>query len=282
MQSSEISVALAVYAAMSAGVADFMAARLARRLPATVVAALVQTLGLIVIAGAFVVIGGGRPSRIDLLMSILAGASIAIGITALYRCLAIGPIGITAPVAAVAGAGFPVLAAAAIGDVLTPVQNLGLLLGLIAVGLMSYASSRVPRTPRSTSGIVIALLAGLGIGGFEIFLNATSDDAGQWPVLISRAVAAASLWIAVARTRAVQTVARADWPLLLPCALLDGTAMVALLLALRSGELSIVAVLTAFYPAATLTLAMLIDRERLQTLQWVGLFAAAAAILLII
>ena len=70
MQSSEISVALAVYVAMSAGVADFMAARLARRLPATVVAALVQTLGLIVIAGAFVVIGGGRPSRIDLLMSI--------------------------------------------------------------------------------------------------------------------------------------------------------------------------------------------------------------------
>lgn len=282
MESNQISSALALAAATSAGVADFLAARVARRLPAKVVAAWVQTLGLVLIVAAFVLSGGGRPSGFDVVASIFAGLSIAIGIGALYRCLAIGPIGVTAPVAAVAGAAVPVLAGAALGDVLSGVQYLGLLLGLLAVALMAYAPDPAPRTAQSLGGVAIALLAGLGIGGFEILLNATSPDAGQWPVVISRGVAAAGLWIAVAAARTNNPVARSEWSLLVPCGLLDGAAMVALLLALRSGELSIVAVLTAFYPAATIALASAIDHETLLPTQWAGMLAAAAAIALII
>jgi uncharacterized membrane protein len=282
MESSQISSALAIAAATSAGVADFLAARVARRLPATLVAAWTQTLGLILIAVAFVLAGGGEPSRTDVLMSILAGISIAIGIGALYRCLAIGPIGVTAPVAAVGGAAVPVLGAAALGEVLAVVQYFGLLLGLVSVALMAHTPDHAPRSTRSVTGIAIALLAGVGIGVFGIFLDATTHDAGQWPIAIARAVAAAGLWIAIVKTRASRNVARPDWSLLLPCGLLDGAAMVAFLLALRSGELSIVAVLTAFYPAATIALSSVFDREKLLPTQWAGLFTAAAAIALII
>lgn len=282
MDSLQVSSALALAAATSAGVADFLAARVARRVPATVVAAWTQSLGLVLIAAAFVLTGGGRPSSIDVIVSILAGISIAIGIGALYRCLAIGPIGVTAPVAAVVGAAVPVLGGAALGEVLEGLQYLGLLLGMLAVAFMAHAPDRAPRTAQSLSGIAIALLAGVGIGVFGILLNATSHEAGQWPVFIARAVAAAGLWLAVLGARTNKPVARPDWSLLVPCGLLDGAAMVAFLLALRSGELSIVAVLTAFYPAATISLASVFDREKLLPTQWAGMLAAAVAIALIL
>ncbi len=282
MDSTQAALALALTTAAGAGVADFLAARAARRLSSTRVAAWAQSIGLVVCIASVAVTGGGEVSLRDASLSALAGVAIAVGITALYRCLAIGPIGVTAPVAAVSGAAVPVLAAAVFGEVLRGGQYAGLALGLMAVPLLAHARDDGARTSRNAQGILIALLAGLGIGGFTIFLHATGPGAGLWPMAIARFVAALALWIAVAREPSPGPAAGSAWSMLLPCGLLDGAAMVAFLMALRGGELSIVSVLAAFYPAATIILAMLIDGEKLQRVQWAGLFAAAFAIALII
>lgn len=273
---------LALTAAASAGVADFLAARAARRLAVTLVAAWAQTVGIAVCVLACFVTGGGDLSLRDAGMAALAGVAMAIGISALYGSLAIGPIGVTAPVAAVSGAAVPVLAAAILGESLARGQSYGLLLGLVAIPLLAHAPADASQPQRPARGIAIALLAGLGIGGFTILLDVTPAAAGLWPVVVARVAAALVLWIIAAAGRSMRAPDRSDWALLVPCGVLDGLAVAAFLLALHGGNLAIVAVLAAFYPAATIALAMLIDRERLRPIQWAGLLAAAAAIAMII
>jgi len=61
------------------------------------------------------------------------------------------------------------------------------------------------------------------------------------------------------------------------CGVLDAGANVIALVGLRLGDLEVVSVLTALYPAGTILLAALVLRERIARLQWVGLVLALAA-----
>jgi drug/metabolite transporter (DMT)-like permease len=63
--------------------------------------------------------------------------------------------------------------------------------------------------------------------------------------------------------------------------LLDSGAMVAFLLALRAGPMSLVAVVTALYPAFTVALATVVDGERMLRTQAAGIALAAGAIVMI-
>lgn len=59
---------------------------------------------------------------------------------------------------------------------------------------------------------------------------------------------------------------------------LDALANLAFLLAAREGNLAVVAVITALYPASTVVLARLVLGERLARTQLVGLAIAAGAV----
>lgn len=61
------------------------------------------------------------------------------------------------------------------------------------------------------------------------------------------------------------------------CGLLDATANAGLLLGLRLGDLSVISVLTALYPAGTIILAAVVLKERVGRVQWVGLALALLA-----
>ncbi|PPL14678.1 hypothetical protein GY24_15670, partial [Microterricola pindariensis] len=50
-----------------------------------------------------------------------------------------------------------------------------------------------------------------------------------------------------------------------------------ILIGLRLGELSVMSVLVAMYPAGTILLAALVLRERIAPVQWVGLALALTA-----
>jgi drug/metabolite transporter (DMT)-like permease len=50
-----------------------------------------------------------------------------------------------------------------------------------------------------------------------------------------------------------------------------------LLIGIRIGELSVISVLTAMYPAGTIVLAAVVLRERIAPVQWVGLVLALVA-----
>lgn len=61
------------------------------------------------------------------------------------------------------------------------------------------------------------------------------------------------------------------------CGVVDTAANVLTLIALRLGDLAVVSVLTAMYPAGTILLAGLVLRERIAGVQWVGLGLALTA-----
>jgi drug/metabolite transporter (DMT)-like permease len=57
----------------------------------------------------------------------------------------------------------------------------------------------------------------------------------------------------------------------------DAVANIAVLFGLRVGEIAVVSVLTALYPAGTIALASILLRERIQKVQWAGLVMALIA-----
>lgn len=61
------------------------------------------------------------------------------------------------------------------------------------------------------------------------------------------------------------------------CGLVDVAANFLLLIGIRIGDLSVISVLTAMYPAGTILLAAVVLRERIAPVQWVGLGLALAA-----
>lgn len=70
---------------------------------------------------------------------------------------------------------------------------------------------------------------------------------------------------------------RAGFWVAVACGLLDSVANALVLLGLRLGELSVMAVLSAMYPAGTIILAALVLRERITLVQGLGLVLALAA-----
>jgi drug/metabolite transporter (DMT)-like permease len=70
---------------------------------------------------------------------------------------------------------------------------------------------------------------------------------------------------------------RAGFWLAVGCGVLDAAANAIVLIGLRIGDLTVVSVLTALYPAGTILLAAVVLRERIARLQWVGLALALAA-----
>lgn len=61
------------------------------------------------------------------------------------------------------------------------------------------------------------------------------------------------------------------------CGMVDAVANALLLLGVRIGDLSVIAVLTALYPAGTVLLAATVLHERIAPVQWAGLVLALAA-----
>jgi drug/metabolite transporter (DMT)-like permease len=70
-------------------------------------------------------------------------------------------------------------------------------------------------------------------------------------------------------------------PLIVLCGALDMSANILLLLAVRTGYITIASVLTGLYPASTVVLASLLLRERVQCVQRWGVVLALAGVALI-
>jgi drug/metabolite transporter (DMT)-like permease len=92
------------------------------------------------------------------------------------------------------------------------------------------------------------------------------------------------IWLASRRSRRVTgttAMPAAGWrrgvALAAAGGIVDASANVLLLAGLRLGQLSVMSVLTALYPAGTIILAALVLKERIAPVQWAGLVLALIA-----
>ena len=226
---------------------------------------------------------GANFSETAIIAGVAAGVASAIGISALYASLAIGPISIVSPIGAVLGALVPMSFGFLIGDRFGPMGWGALALILLAVVLVGFIPGADVRLP-SAKGLIFAFIAGAGIGTILIVLKFSPTDSGLASILVMRLVSALLLnvvlvanWLRLRRlTGAAQRppVEAKFWWAVIAAGLFDSSANIFFTLALRSGSLSVVSVLTALYPLGTIILARLILKERIGRIQMVGVLLA--------
>lgn len=279
MPSDLAAAALGLASAASWGAGDFTGGLASRRAPVLGVLVVGQATGTALVALAALLAGETRPSAAALAWAALAGASGAVGLGALYRGLAVGRMAVVAPVSAVLAAAIPVLAGA-IGEGLPPAATLaGFALALAGIWLVAGAGGSEAAGGRA--GLGLALVAGLGFGGFLVLMHRGAEEGAFWPLCCARGTAVALSLSAALALRRRWAPPRAALPLLLGSGALDAGGNAFFVLAGRAGRLDVAAVLSSLYPAATVVLAALVLRERVSRRQGAGLAAALAAIVLI-
>ena len=262
---------LAVLALLGAsfwGIGDFFGGLASRRAHVLTVLALSQAAGLAGAAAWALTSGGGRPGLDELWPAAAAGACGAIGLAALYRGMAIGAMGIVAPISA-ASPVVPLAVDVGRGEVPSAVQWGGIAVVLGGIVLLAREPGG-DRTSRLAAGVALALFAALGFGLFVVGLDASSDASVAWTILVVRSTSTLlTLAAAVAVSAPLRPPARL-LPMILAVGAFDTAANVLVAFATTRGPAGIVAVLGALYPVTTVLLARALLAERLDRARRLG------------
>ncbi|MCW2848875.1 MAG: EamA/RhaT family transporter [Marmoricola sp.] len=272
-----MAVLLALGGAIAYGLSDFVGGVASRRTtvwPVAFTACLGAALGTVVL----VVLVPGDPTAPDFAWGMLGGVGSGTGTAFLYRGFARGRMGVVAPVSAVGAALLPASLGIATGERPSAIVWAGLLAALPGIWLVSREPAPDDVPAGIAAGLLDGVLAGLGFGLLFAALGQVPEDSGFGPVLATQAVSLLAVaGAAVALGGDPVPRRRDDW-WGLAAGVLATVAVVGFLLARQQGLLSVAAVLTSLYPAATVLLATLVLHERMHRGQAVGLGLCAAAV----
>ena len=270
-----MNIVLSLLSAFSAGTSDFLGGLASRRAPAVVVTMYSQAMGFVV-AVAIAAAAGGEPTTADLWWGALGGLGGAAGLLSIYAGYASARVAIAAPVAGVGAAAIPVLFDVATGDDLTATAGVGVVLGLVAIALVSMGRSDAQGTVRQS--LLYGLGGAFGLAFLLLCVGQASDDGGVWTVAPTRLPGCLVLLIGVLMRGAPRRFPRVVWHQWVGIGVL-GTGANALFGAdTRLGALSTAAVLVSMFPAVTVLWALAVFGEKLRPLQVVGLGVALLAV----
>jgi drug/metabolite transporter (DMT)-like permease len=272
-------VALALLAALGYGLSDFVGGVAARRVAALRVVLVSYPLSVLLVAVIAPFIGG-RGDVSALLWGGLAGIVAGLAVWWFYLALALGPMTVVSPLTALLVAVLPLAAGMLLGERPAVLALIGAVLAVVAVVLVSRsgAGAELPFTGRVA---LLTLGSGTAFAGYFVLLHQVPSGTGLWPLLASRVGATAVVLVAAVGTRQLRVPLGVPLRLALVAGLLDVVANTAFLYAVQGGLLSLVSVITALYPAATVALASLLLGERTGRVQRAGMVLAAAAVALI-
>ncbi len=186
---------------------------------------------------------------------------------------------VLSPITALVSAMLPVTVGLLQGEHLGPAALIGLPLALAAVVMVSAGPGGGARPSRTA--LLLAFGAGAAIALQLVFLHQAPADSGVGPLIVGRAVSSAvTLAAAGVMFRRLGT-EKPVYAISAAAGVLDSVANLLFLLAARSGDLAVVAVVTALYPAGTVLLARSVLGERIHRGQLVGLGVAALAVSLL-
>jgi drug/metabolite transporter (DMT)-like permease len=270
-------VVFGLLAALAWGAADFGGGLTSRRAPLFAVVLGSQLVGFALALVLALLRAEPMPSPTDLGLAVASGVLGAVGILALYGGLAVGRMGVVAPVTGVLAATVPVLAGIALEGWPRDIVLLGIVLAIVAVVLVS----RVAGDGGGRSGLELALLGGVALGLFTVVITRI-DEAGVFgPLAVVRVANAAVVGLLVVLSRRPMATPRNALPALVAVGALDMAGNAGLLFAEQTGSLAVAAVLSSLYPVTTVLLAILVLREPVTRSHAAGIALAFAAIGLI-
>jgi drug/metabolite transporter (DMT)-like permease len=272
---------LALCAAASWGVSDFLGGVTSRRLPLLWVLLATQLVGLAVVLPIAALRTGPEFDTPTLIAAIGGSLAGLVGIAALYRAIALGVASIAAPISAT-GAALPVVFGLLRGEPTTLLQQVGMVCALLGVIVASRTAQEQAHLGRDARvGIGFAILAALGFGGFFVLLHEASAHDVFWAVSIQRATGALVILLIVLVKRPRFVVRWPDAPRLMLVGVLDQSANVLYGLASTVGLVSLSAVLASLYPLVTVILARLVLNERISGMQKSGVALAITGVALV-
>lgn len=271
---------LALASALSYGVADFLGGMASKQRHVLRVVAIGHVVGLGVVL-AVSVVAGGSPLASDLWWGAMIGVAGLMGLGFLYWSLAVGTMGVVAPVTAAVGAIVPVAVGFLLGERPAPLAVVGVAIAGLAIVLVSSGDSTgwSERPATARKALAGAGAAGVGFGLIFVFMAEVSSQAGMWPLVSARLTSISLLVVFLLVLRPVPTPGGVGFSA--AAGVLDMSGNMFVLTALDGGMLVVVSVLSALYPAATVLLARLFLRERLRFVQLIGIALAIASIAMI-
>lgn len=277
-----MAVLLGLVAAGAFGAADFLGGLATKRSPVMSVLLFVQLVGLTLAAALVALDGGPLPARRDIALAMVGGS---VGVTSLglfYRALATGRMGVVAPLTAVITAVVPVGWGLGHGERPSGLTLAGVVIAILAVAIVAREPDTVDAlTERLAQPVLLALTSGVGFGITVTTFSEISEASGFWPLVFLRIPGALALATILAVTGRFALPREAGTAIVVGGGVLDLTGNVAIIQAFREGLTSVVAPVSALFPAATVVLARFVLKERLTRMQVAGLALALFGLALI-
>jgi drug/metabolite transporter (DMT)-like permease len=275
-----IAVALALAASLSWGIADFGGGIGTRRVQVVWVMVVSQIAGLALVGILALATQPQLPSGRELAWGVFGGVMGAVGLTAFYRALAVGTMGIVGPISAT-GAIVPVAYGLARGEHPSPLQGVGIVVAV--VGVIAASLEPLPQGDgrKLATGVPLALLAALGFGSSLLGLNRVSQAGVVWGTLTLRLTVVPIVCLAALVLRPSIARLRPTLPILVAAGLFDTGANLLYGASARHGLISVVSVLGSLYPVVLVVLARFLLAERIARPQLAGVAVALAGVALI-
>jgi drug/metabolite transporter (DMT)-like permease len=212
-----------------------------------------------------------------LLWGAVAGLIGGIGLAAFYKALAIGTMGINAPLSAVITALVPLLFSFVTEGLPHAMQIVGFAMAMLSIWMIASPHGAAGKT----QGLVLAVVAGIGFGGFLLFIKLAGSKSVFWPLVSARTASTLLMLAIVLLSRRTWTMTRTALSWMLVAGILDSGANALFVAAAHHGRLDVAAVLSSLYPASTVVLARFVLKEHLSRMQFAGMVLALIAVVLI-
>ena len=285
-----VSAALSLSAAASWGAADFSGGLATKRSNVFGVVVIAHGIGLLFMLLLVLLAREQPPAWTAFLWGAGAGLLGGAGLACLYQALAVGKMGLTAPLSAVITALVPTVFSFSTAGLPSGVQLFGFALAILSIWLIAAQSGSMGES----AGLGLAVAAGVGFGGFLLLIKFAGTQTVFWPLVAARA-ASFGLMILILVKRKLSATAnnqsnsgQESWkPLpavlgyVLLAGILDSGANAFYVAATQHGRLDVAAVLSSLYPASTVIFARLVLKERWSRLQGLGMITALAAVPLV-
>lgn len=267
---------LSLGSAVSWGAADFSGGMATKKRSPFQVVLGVHGTGLVLVVLLALLTREPLPMTSSVLWGIAGGVSGGLALVAFYRSLAIGVMGINAPVSAIVMAALPVLLGIWTQGTPKPMQIAGFVLAAISIVLVSRPQ-KLNGPPR---GLGLAILAGVGFGVFLVGMQRAGTVHIFWPLAAARLSSVITIGVIVLALREPKAAVGGLW-LVLVAGTLDAGGNALFMFAARHGRLDVAAALSSLYPVTTVLLAYLVNREHVHWIQGVGSLLALVAVPLI-
>lgn len=276
-----LSILFGLLSALTWGAGDFTGGLAARKVGAYRSVFYAEVVGVIFLFTVLAFISEPFPEPRAQIFALLAGIFGTLGLMMLYHAMTLGLMSIAAPVSALLAAVMPVLFGIFTEGVPDIFTLIGFGFALLAVWLVSQSEGGMKDILSHLADLKLPLLAGIGFGFYFVLMHqATRDGGAIWHMVFSRTGGMALIVTYLLVTRSSWRIEFSALPIISLNGILDLGGNFFFILAGQAGRLDVASVLSSLFPGATVLLAWIFLKERLNRKQWIGVACALTAIVL--